>query len=83
MGVLSWIVLGLVAGLLAKIILPGKDPGGLIVTILIGIVGAVIGGFLGTQLGWGDVAGLDLRSIGLSIAGAIVLLVALRVLKRL
>ena len=83
MGVLSWIVLGLVAGLLAKIILPGKDPGGLIVTILIGIVGAVIGGFLGTQLGWGDVAGLDLRSIALSIAGAIVLLVALRVLKRL
>ena len=83
MGVLSWIVLGLVAGLLAKIILPGKDPGGLIVTMLIGIVGAVIGGFLGTQLGWGEVAGLDLRSIALSIAGAIVLLCGLRVLKRL
>jgi uncharacterized membrane protein YeaQ/YmgE (transglycosylase-associated protein family) len=83
MGVLSWIVLGLVAGLLAKIILPGKDPGGAIVTILIGIVGAVIGGFIGTRLGWGEVTGLDLRSIVLSIGGAIVLLCGLRVLKRL
>lgn len=83
MGVLSWVVLGLVAGLVAKLILPGKDPGGLIVTTLIGVVGAVIGGYVGTRLGWGEVTGLDPRSMLLSIGGALVLLVGLRLLNRL
>jgi len=80
--VLTWIVLGLAAGLVAKFILPGKDPGGLILTTLIGVVGAVIGGYIGTRMGWGEVTGLDSRSILLSIGGALVLLLGLRVLNR-
>jgi uncharacterized membrane protein YeaQ/YmgE (transglycosylase-associated protein family) len=51
-GFLGWIVIGLIAGLIAKAIMPGKDPGGLIVTILLGVAGAVLAGFLGQQLGW-------------------------------
>ena len=55
MGIIGWIVLGLLAGLIAKAILPGDDPGGIIVTTLIGIVGALLGGFIGSSLGIGDV----------------------------
>jgi uncharacterized membrane protein YeaQ/YmgE (transglycosylase-associated protein family) len=55
MGILSWIVFGLIAGALAKLIMPGDDPGGVIITIIIGIVGAVIGGFVAVQLGYGDI----------------------------
>jgi uncharacterized membrane protein YeaQ/YmgE (transglycosylase-associated protein family) len=50
MGILPWIVFGLIAGALAKLIMPGQDPGGVIVTILIGIAGAVVGGFIGNAL---------------------------------
>ena len=82
MGILSWIILGLVAGALAKLILPGKDPGGIIVTMIIGIVGAVIGGFIGTQLGIGNVSGLDIRSLAIAIGGAIILLVVYRLFKK-
>ena len=82
MGIIAWIVLGLIAGAIAKLLMPGNDPGGLIVTILIGIVGAVIGGFIGTRLGFGDVTGFDLRSIGIAILGALVLLLGLRLLRR-
>jgi uncharacterized membrane protein YeaQ/YmgE (transglycosylase-associated protein family) len=82
MGIIAWIVLGLIAGAIAKLLMPGNDPGGFIVTILIGIVGAVIGGFIGNQLGWGGVNGLDLRSIGIAIVGALVLLLGLRLLRR-
>lgn len=82
MGILSWIVLGLLAGVLAKLLLPGKDPGGLILTILLGIAGAVVGGYLGTQLGFGDVTGFDLRSLGLAVGGAILLLLGYRLLVR-
>ena len=65
---------------LAKLILPGRDPGGIIVTIIIGIVGAVIGGYIGTHLGWGTVTGFDLRSLGLAIGGAIILLIGYRII---
>jgi uncharacterized membrane protein YeaQ/YmgE (transglycosylase-associated protein family) len=51
MGIIGWIVFGLVVGALAKLVMPGRDPGGIIVTILLGIVGALIGGFLGRLLG--------------------------------
>ena len=74
MGILSWILLGLVAGALAKAIRPGNDPGGCLITMLIGIVGAVIGGFIATKLGWGDVDGFNLYSILVATAGALLAL---------
>ena len=77
MGIIAWIVLGLIAGAIGKFLMPGRDPGGIIVTILIGIVGAVIGGFIGTSLGMGDVTGVNLWSIVLSVVGAILLLIIL------
>lgn len=82
MGVLSWIVFGLIAGLIGRVIMPGRDPGGFIVTTAIGILGAVIGGFVGTQLGWGEVTGFDLRSLGIAVAGAVLLLAVFRLLRR-
>lgn len=78
MGILSWIVLGLVAGALAKLIMPGDDPGGIIVTIVLGIVGALLGGFIGTALGYGTVGGFDVRSLLIAIGGALVLLIGYR-----
>lgn len=78
MGLLSWLVLGLVAGALAKLIMPGKDGGGWIRTIILGVVGAFVGGFAGSWLGWGSVSGFDLRSIGLATAGAFVILLVSR-----
>lgn len=81
MGIFSWIVFGLIAGILAKLLMPGKDPGGLILTSLIGIAGAMVGGFISTSLGYGDVTGFDLRSLGLAIGGAILLLFGYRKLK--
>jgi uncharacterized membrane protein YeaQ/YmgE (transglycosylase-associated protein family) len=82
MGILSLIVLGLVIGLLAKLIMPGKDPGGIIVTILIGIVGAFVGGYIGKYFGLGEVTGFDLTSILLGTGGAILLLLIYRLLKK-
>lgn len=78
MGIISWIVFGLIAGAIAKAIHPGRDPGGCIITMLIGIGGAVVGGFIGTLLGWGRVTGFDLRSFALAVAGAILLLIIYR-----
>jgi uncharacterized membrane protein YeaQ/YmgE (transglycosylase-associated protein family) len=79
MGIIAWIVLGLVAGAIAKLLMPGDDPGGWIVTMVLGIVGAVIGGWIGGAL-WGStgVTGFNLPSIGLAVLGAIVLLLIYR-----
>jgi uncharacterized membrane protein YeaQ/YmgE (transglycosylase-associated protein family) len=74
MGWLAWILFGLIAGIVAKFIMPGRDPGGLIVTILIGIVGAVIGGFISSTLGFGAISGFDIRSMIIAVLGAILLL---------
>ncbi len=82
MGILSWIILGLVAGFIAKMILPGDDPGGFIVTAIIGIVGGVIGGFVGSLLGLGGVDGLNIGSIILAIVGAMILLIGYRMVKK-
>lgn len=82
MGILSWIVMGLIVGLLAKFIMPGKDPGGLIITILIGIAGAFVGGFIGSRLGLGSVTGFDIKSILVAVGGAVILLILYRVIKR-
>jgi uncharacterized membrane protein YeaQ/YmgE (transglycosylase-associated protein family) len=75
MGILAWILLGLVAGALAKFIMPGRQGGGIIVTIVLGVVGALIGGFLGTHVfGFGEVSGFDLRSIAIAVGGALLVL---------
>lgn len=78
MGILSWIILGLIVGALAKLIIPGRDPGGIIVTILIGILGAFIGGAISSFLGFGTFTGFNLRSIIIALVGAIVLLLLYR-----
>ena len=82
MSFIVWIVLGLIAGALAKFIMPGRDPGGIIVTILIGVAGALIGGYLSTRLGYGAVDGLDIRSIVIAVAGALILLILFRFIRR-
>jgi uncharacterized membrane protein YeaQ/YmgE (transglycosylase-associated protein family) len=82
MGILSWIVMGLIVGVLAKFIMPGKDPGGLIITIVIGIAGAFVGGFFGSRLGLGTVTGFNAGSILVAIGGAVLLLILYRLLRR-
>jgi len=82
MGILSWILLGLVAGALAKFIMPGKDPGGFFVTILLGIVGAFLGGFLGTFIGLGKVTSFDLGGIFIATVGAILVLIIYRMVTK-
>jgi uncharacterized membrane protein YeaQ/YmgE (transglycosylase-associated protein family) len=74
MGILSWILLGLIVGLLAKWIMPGPDPGGLVITILLGVAGAFLGGFIGSLIGLGDVTGFNLGSLALATGGAVLLL---------
>ena len=78
MGILAWIVLGLVAGILAQILVPAKIPGGIIITPLLGIGGALLGGFIATQLGFGTISGFDLRSVVIAVGGAILLLFLFR-----
>jgi len=80
MVILSWIVFGLVIGLIAKLLMPGRDPGGFIVTMLLGIAGALVGGFLGRAMGFYG----PNQSAGwlMSILGAIILLALYRVLVR-
>lgn len=82
MGILSWIVMGLIVGLLAKFLMPGKDPGGLIVTVLIGVAGAFVGGYVGSLLGLGTVTGFNIGSILLATGGAILLLILYRFIKK-
>jgi uncharacterized membrane protein YeaQ/YmgE (transglycosylase-associated protein family) len=80
MGIIGFIILGLIAGAIAKAILPGDDPGGIIVTILIGIAGAVIGGLIASALDIGELG--DFFDIGtwiIAILGALLLLVVYRV----
>jgi uncharacterized membrane protein YeaQ/YmgE (transglycosylase-associated protein family) len=69
-----WAVFGLIAGAIAKFLMPGKNPGGIIATIVLGIIGAVVGGFIGAQLGFGDISGFDLRSMALAVGGGILVL---------
>jgi uncharacterized membrane protein YeaQ/YmgE (transglycosylase-associated protein family) len=73
MGILWTLIIGLVVGAIAKLIMPGKDPGGIIVTMLIGVAGALLAGFLGRALGWYSEAGTGPGIIA-SIIGAIILL---------
>jgi uncharacterized membrane protein YeaQ/YmgE (transglycosylase-associated protein family) len=82
MGILSWIILGLIVGVLAKVIMPGRDIGGLVVTTLLGIGGAFVGGYLGSMLGIGGVSGINIPSLVVATGGALLVLFVFRTLKR-
>ena len=80
MAVLGWIIFGLVVGVVAKLLTPGRDPGGFLVTALLGIAGALLGGFLGRAVGWyreGDPVGF-----AMAVVGSIVLLLLYRMVAR-
>jgi uncharacterized membrane protein YeaQ/YmgE (transglycosylase-associated protein family) len=80
MSIIGWIVFGLIVGVIAKFLMPGRDPGGFVITILIGIAGALLGGFLGRAIGWyreGDAVGFVM-----ALAGSVILLVLYRMLAR-
>ncbi|MBW1907645.1 MAG: GlsB/YeaQ/YmgE family stress response membrane protein [Deltaproteobacteria bacterium] len=82
MGIVSWILFGLLAGILAKFVMPGDDGGGFIRTTLLGVVGAIVGGFIGTRLGFGDVTGFNVRSFAIASAGAVLILWLYRMVKK-
>ena len=81
MGIIGWIILGLLAGFIAKAILPGDDPGGIIVTAILGVVGALVAGFIATAIGFGDPIDefFDFSTWVAAIIGAIILLLIYRV----
>ena len=81
MAFVYWVLFGLIAGIVAKWVMPGKDPGGIIMTILIGVAGAFVGGYIGTLLGFGDISGFDIRSLIIAIGGSVLLLWLYRVAK--
>jgi len=81
MGILSWAIFGLIAGALAKWIMPGKDPGGIFITMLLGVAGALVGGFLGSMIGFGSVTGFNLGSFLIAVLGAALLLWIYRKMK--
>ena len=79
MGIIAWIILGLLAGAIAKLLMPGDDPGGIIVTMVIGVAGAIIGGLIAEWIGWGGLGSFfDLRTWIIAVAGSLVLLAILR-----
>ena len=79
MGILAWIVVGLIGGAIAKMLMPGDDPGGLILTILLGIAGAIVGGFIAVALNISNgVDDFDIGSIALSVLGSMLLLFVYR-----
>lgn len=72
---IAWIVLGLLAGGIAKFLMPGKDPGGCVITLVIGVVGALLGGWLSTLFGFGGLSSsFDWRNLVIAVLGSIVLL---------
>ena len=77
-GIVSWIAVGLIAGILGKLIMPGRDPGGLLLTIVIGMMGALVGGLLVQLLGGTGLTGFSLWSILVATLGAIILLAIYR-----
>lgn len=79
MSILAWIVVGLIAGAIAKLLMPGDDPGGIILTILLGIAGAIIGGFIAVALNLSNgVDDFDIGTIVLAVLGAMLLLAGYR-----
>lgn len=83
MGILSWIILGLLAGIIAKWIMPGRDGGGFIITTILGIIGAIVGGWLGAMAGIaGPVTSFSLGGLFTAVIGALVVLVVFRAVAR-
>jgi len=83
MGIIAWIVFGLIAGVIAKFIMPGRDGGGFILTCVLGVIGAVVGGWLATMFGvGGSISGFNLHSFLVAVVGAIVVLAIFRLLRR-
>lgn len=79
MNIIAWIIVGLIGGAIAKFLMPGNDPGGIIVTILLGIAGAIVGGFISVALGIGNgIDDFDIGTLFLSVVGAILLLFVYR-----
>jgi len=74
MGILAWIVIGLIVGVLAKWLMPGPDPGGTIMTILLGVAGAFVGGAIASALGLGSFSGFNIGSLVIAVLGAMLLL---------
>ena len=74
MGILSWVAFGLLAGIIARCIMPGKEHMGIFMTIILGIIGALIGGVVSTALGFGKVDGFNIYSIGIATVGSIIVL---------
>ncbi|WP_340615557.1 GlsB/YeaQ/YmgE family stress response membrane protein [Xenorhabdus entomophaga] len=74
MGILSWIIFGLIAGILAKWIMPGNNNSGIIMTVILGVVGAVVGGYISTFFGMGKVDGFNLGSFSIAVIGAMLVL---------
>jgi uncharacterized membrane protein YeaQ/YmgE (transglycosylase-associated protein family) len=82
MEIISWIIFGLVAGAVAKMLMPGRDPGGFVGTIVIGVVGAFVGGLIANMLGFGQVTpGFNLKSFLFAVGGSIILLIVYRFVK--
>lgn len=82
MGILSWIVMGLLVGIVAKFIMPGDDPGGFFLTVALGIGGAFVGGFVARFLGFGSFTGFNFGSFLIATGGAILILVLYRAARR-
>lgn len=74
MGILSWVVFGFLAGIIARCIMPGKEHMGIFMTIILGIIGALIGGVVSTALGFGKVDGFNIYSIAIATVGSIIVL---------
>jgi uncharacterized membrane protein YeaQ/YmgE (transglycosylase-associated protein family) len=81
MGILSWIIFGLIAGILAKWIMPGEDGGGFIMTVILGVVGALVGGYISTFFGMGRVDGFNFGSFVVAVVGSLVVLFVYRKLR--
>ena len=83
MGILSWIVFGLIAGIIARLLMPGKGPTGFVMTVILGIIGAVVGGYLaGTVLKVADVTGINIESIVVAVIGAVIVVAVYRAVTR-
>ncbi|CFQ41858.1 transglycosylase associated protein [Yersinia frederiksenii] len=81
MGILSWIIFGLIAGILAKWIMPGEDGGGFIMTVILGVVGALVGGYISVFFGMGKVDGFNIGSFVVAVIGSLVVLFVYRKLR--